>query len=621
MVNVELISRIDELKDQFNQAKHSDMHAAIQLADQIYQLAIEAEHWSVASKIQAQKAFIYFEIGQYAEGMVPAQDALRLALEHQLPIEEGYAYFALGTAHAYTGNYTEALEFSFKQKQIALQSNHLELLELALTAIPYVYREMEQFPEAIASAEEGLRWLDERQAHLQKATILENLGVTYHRMKDYARDKDYYQQAIALARTSNIYGILLYGLASLSNCLCELHDIPAAQATFDELDSLCQHQGNIQPAMRLTVKAQLKRTMGDTAGAIADYQSALEIARQAHDQQATAIILDELVRTYRESGDYEAALRYFEDLHKVKTISTNENSRKRHDILNALHKTAALQQEAEIQRLRKEQAEWQLAELKRSEADRLEKDKLAYHLKKEQELAARKERILHHLHHEIRTPLTIIHTATETMNHYRDRISDERRQQYFDRISDQFWRINKLMDDISAVLHGVETQPESEGRSTAIDIHQVCQGSINTAHRLTHTRDRIAVNTQAIPRDIWLDATLLDEVLVQLLTNSLKFSEDRVQLEVRATDHELVFSVADHGKGIPEEELHQIYQPLFRGSNVGEVRGLGLGLTIVRNYVKALMGKIHIDSQIETGTTVTIEVPFVRLNTPDSLSS
>jgi signal transduction histidine kinase len=207
------------------------------------------------------------------------------------------------------------------------------------------------------------------------------------------------------------------------------------------------------------------------------------------------------------------------------------------------------------------------------------------------------------------------------MNHYRDRISDERRQQYFDRISDQFWRINKLMDDISAVLRGTETRPESEVIGTPVEIHPVCQRSIDTAHRLTHTQDRVTLTTQDIPANIWLDVTLLDEILVQLLTNSLKFSDDKVQFVVCATDHELVFSITDHGKGIPEAELHQIYQPLFRGSNIGAVRGLGLGLPIVRNYVKALMGKIHIDSQVETGTTVTIEVPFVRLDTPDSLSS
>lgn len=621
MVNAELISRIDELKDQFNQVKNSDVHAALELADRIYQLAVEAGYWSAASKAQADKAFTCFQCGQYAEGMVPAQNALYLAQEHQLPIEEGYAYCVLGAAHAYIGNYTEALELCLKQRQIALQNNHLELLELALAVIPFVYREMEQFPEAIASAEEGLRWLDDEQAHLQKATILENLGVTYHRMKDYARAKDYYQQAITLARTNDDQCILLYGLASLSNCLCELHDLPAAQATFDELDSLCQRQGNIQPAIRLAVKAQIKRTMQDTAGALADYQRALDLARQSKDQQGMIIILEELVRTYRESGDYEAALRYFEALHKAKSFSTNENSRKRHDILNALHKTAALQQEAEIQRLRTEQAERQLAEMKRSEPDRLEKEKLAYHLKKEQELAARKERILHQLHHEIRTPLTIIHTATETLNHYRDRISDERRQQYFERISDQFWRINKLMDDISAVLRGSETQPMSDVIGAPIDIRQVCQGSIDTAHRLTDTQDRVTLTTEDIPASIWLDLTLLDEVLVQLLTNSLKFSDDKVRFAVQATDHELVFSITDHGKGIPEEEIHRIYLPLFRGTNIGEVRGLGLGLPIVRNYVKALMGNIHIDSQVETGTTVTIKIPFVRLETPDSLSS
>ncbi len=81
MVNAELISRIDELKDQFNQVKNSDVHAALELADRIYQLAVEAGYWSAASKAQADKAFTCFQCGQYAEGMVPAQNALYLAQE------------------------------------------------------------------------------------------------------------------------------------------------------------------------------------------------------------------------------------------------------------------------------------------------------------------------------------------------------------------------------------------------------------------------------------------------------------------------------------------------------------------------------------------------------------
>ena len=69
-------------------------------------------------------------------------------------------------------------------------------------------------------------------------------------------------------------------------------------------------------------------------------------------------------------------------------------------------------------------------------------------------------------------------------------------------------------------------------------------------------------------------------------------------------------TVRDTGKGIATGELDQVFEPLFRGSNSDEVRGNGLGLTIVRDYVSLLGGQVSLTSELNKGTTIVVSIPL-----------
>ena len=68
--------------------------------------------------------------------------------------------------------------------------------------------------------------------------------------------------------------------------------------------------------------------------------------------------------------------------------------------------------------------------------------------------------------------------------------------------------------------------------------------------------------------------------------------------------------VEDKGIGIPLSEQSRVFEPLIRGSNIDEVRGSGLGLTIVRDYVELLQGQIDLSSEVNVGTRISISIPF-----------
>ena len=100
------------------------------------------------------------------------------------------------------------------------------------------------------------------------------------------------------------------------------------------------------------------------------------------------------------------------------------------------------------------------------------------------------------------------------------------------------------------------------------------------------------------------------EIMTNMLSNALKFSSGMVALKLTFDDGIMNIVVSDTGKGIPQAELDKVFEPLFRGSNVDDIRGNGLGLTIVRDYVSLLGGQTHLTSELNKGTTIAVSIPL-----------
>ena len=75
----------------------------------------------------------------------------------------------------------------------------------------------------------------------------------------------------------------------------------------------------------------------------------------------------------------------------------------------------------------------------------------------------------------------------------------------------------------------------------------------------------------------------------------------------RATDNVIELTISDEGLGIPEEDMKHLFERFFRGKNVVNIQGTGLGLHIVSKYVELMGGTIQVESQLEKGTRFTIK--------------
>lgn len=105
---------------------------------------------------------------------------------------------------------------------------------------------------------------------------------------------------------------------------------------------------------------------------------------------------------------------------------------------------------------------------------------------------------------------------------------------------------------------------------------------------------------------------LLKTAFFNLMDNAYKYSTDKaLEIYLIVKGNYIVTDFADHGIGIGKEDMEKIFQPFFRGNNVKNTSGHGLGLSLTEKIIHLHSGTISIDSRLNKGTKVTVSVPFL----------
>jgi signal transduction histidine kinase len=117
------------------------------------------------------------------------------------------------------------------------------------------------------------------------------------------------------------------------------------------------------------------------------------------------------------------------------------------------------------------------------------------------------------------------------------------------------------------------------------------------------------------------DAPSLQRAINNLVANAVKYTPAGGKIEITLHPHSappcegtVEVSIRDTGVGIPQEDLQSIFEPFYRGNNVGEEKGIGLGLALVREVIALHGGKILVRSEPGQGSTFLILLPTGRVN-------
>ena len=220
-----------------------------------------------------------------------------------------------------------------------------------------------------------------------------------------------------------------------------------------------------------------------------------------------------------------------------------------------------------------------------------------------------RQEFLSNVSHELRTPLTSIITFAETLQDGALEHEDDARR-FVQIIGRNAGRMRSLIEDIME-LSAIESGAlHLDVRET--NLHQLVRETFNALASKAEGCSVTLVNEVGLGATVRADAPRLEQMLINLVENAIKFSrrggEVRVEHERGARD---LIRVEDTGEGISPEHLPRIFERFYRVDRARsrELGGTGLGLAIVKHLARAHGGEVSVSSSPNIGTTFTIELP------------
>ncbi|MCB9189866.1 MAG: PAS domain-containing sensor histidine kinase [Flavobacteriales bacterium] len=230
-------------------------------------------------------------------------------------------------------------------------------------------------------------------------------------------------------------------------------------------------------------------------------------------------------------------------------------------------------------------------------------------LQKEKELGEMKSRFVSMASHEFRTPLSAILSSSSLIEKYDKTEQQENRLKHTSRIKSSVGNLTDILNDFLSFEKLNENKVEVSHEK--LNMCELVQYAVEELESHRKNNQRIEFIKGEKPCVIYSDAKILKNVLLNLLSNGLKYSgnEGVVNVDFEISNGTLFLSVADNGIGIPDKDQKHLFERFHRAENVSNIQGTGLGLNIVKKYTELLGGKISFESELDKGTTFYIEIP------------
>ncbi len=231
-------------------------------------------------------------------------------------------------------------------------------------------------------------------------------------------------------------------------------------------------------------------------------------------------------------------------------------------------------------------------------------------LEKEKELNDLKTNFVSMASHEFRTPLSTILSSTSLIEQHLKKGNIEKTERHFERVMFSVKHLTAILDDILSLTKLAEGKIPY--RPEHFMIHEFCEEFLDMNKGLLKPSQQMIKKIPSIDQEVFLDKKLLNHILLNLFSNAIKYSKDdgEIYCGVDITDDQLVIEISDDGVGIPMSEQKHLFSRFFRGSNVINIQGTGLGLNIVREYLEVMDGIIYFKSKENEGTTFTVKIPL-----------
>ncbi len=632
--------------------------------------------WSVITKRGMDAGGAYLSSGEFQKSLDEFRKTASAALEVPDSSRYGDAIGRIGACHFYLGEEDSATFYVEQQKIIGIAIGNIAHISVALRNLSIIYRGKGEFAKALASIQEGkdalLTLENSDKKDLAIATLNSALGSLFFMRDDYEQAKQMYLKAydIFITKENNSTITLLYEMGDIYKSL-DLHDSSAyyykrslqlARELDQEVDIIYiqsrlsdlyfdMKAWNLSEAYADSGLAKQKIKQLAFEGFFLNKSKAELLLRKEKTYQALSYaqkaqswsdsldaniefdkeINDLLYRIHKRSGNLQMALRHHELFKLLNDSLRSEAQTQEFTIVDQEHKAEkkrlaliAEQEKTELALNNKLQQQrviqysafagfglvcllaisfYRSYKTKQQDNARIQEqaDQLTFSNEQLLELSNFKEGLTHMIAHDMKNSLNVILGLSEN--------ESEEKMKQIHQSGGQL---------LSLVLNMLDIQKFEEAQIHLNPSRQSIQKLVSEA--VLQVELLAYSEGLSIERDledtpfVLCNENLMVRVLVNLLTNAIKYSrgQSSIKVETKQTEKDFVaFSIRDYGTGIHKEDLPHVFDKFWQTSakNSGQVSSTGLGLTFCKLAVEAHGGDIRVDSTYGEGSVFTFTLP------------
>ncbi|MDJ1185236.1 hybrid sensor histidine kinase/response regulator [Roseofilum casamattae] len=233
-------------------------------------------------------------------------------------------------------------------------------------------------------------------------------------------------------------------------------------------------------------------------------------------------------------------------------------------------------------------------------------------LTQEQQLNQMKSRFVAMVAHDLRAPLTHMLVSLEILRKYGDELNPDQKEKQFNQMQIAIKNMTLQLEEMMTI-----DRVESGNfvlKPQVIDLVRFCEERLDFFDTVARHNYNLVFKHEGQCSCLCLDEDILQHVLNNLISNAIKYSPKGgdIRLHLVCKDRKVVLEISDRGIGIPPEELEKLYQPFERASNVGNIKGTGIGMYIVKRAIECHHGQIAVSSEVGVGTTFKISLPYLQ---------
>ncbi len=599
------------------------------------ELGIENEY-PETSEAYFYKSIALFYQAKYDEGISVTRAGLEWTNEYNQTNSDiqGKLHYRMAGNYIMKGLYEVGLEQLLKAQDIFEINNNEELQFMNMNGIGVVWLKLQDFDRAEEIYLEMLTL--NQQDPVLIVPVYYNLAQINYELKKYDQAFDYIQECLSV--TPETDGRLSQVYYMLGNIQSGLGNVNEAVRAFESSIELYTQQNNelnsVQPKLGL---ARLLISEGNLENALIQANESLEIALRYNSLPDHTEVMGVLSEIYEAQGDLETALSNYKLFTQLSDSLNNAtinqeiaNHFAEHDYEKEKQEILFSEQE---QRLR---AEAQILRqriviagtfviillvvsillIQRNKAkERLLANEMLIRKNEIIEEKARKldeansikNRLFSIIAHDLRNPLSSLQGVIQLIE--MKAASKEELDRILPYLTSKFENTSILLGNLlewsMSQMDGYHVVPKN------FDVTELVKNQFEIVRGRTDEKE-LSVSLPTHPVNVYADENMIGIVVLNLLSNAIKFTGLHGRIEVIVTDtlDQVTISVSDTGKGIPTDRLPYILNDQFlstKGTR-GE-QGTGLGLIICKEFIQKNNGEIWIQSEVDSGTTVSFSLP------------